>query len=557
MPTPTFSGLSFVFYEGDGSTTTFPLGFGFIDPSHIQVRIDGTTTTTGLELVNDSIVFDTPPAADTDIRINRQTPRQLSEREVDFRSWGQITEDQMDLNQRQIWYLIQEGFETNDQGDINPDSDYLQWDRLGAVWTALRDGVRQRITSVGEPSNGSDAATKDYVDDIAEWGIAGQPQSWSFTAGLNQTQYTLTGGQFLDARFLIVSIEGVIQIPGVDFTVNSGSPNSELVFSGTTPAQNQTISVQNFGKARFLNSMVLGTNAVATDALQDRSVTSPKIALLAVLEEHLADLSVPERALVAGAVTESKIAAASVGLDKLKTSGFTTAPGGTYDSFLKVDRLSGDLVLDTLSATDLSDFLAELANVRLNQLGVPNAALSMGGNRITDVTNPVGLQDAATKDYVDTAVGGGATGPKVDLLYDSTRGAAAGRITLFESNPTWLTDSTYLHYEVVVSNLTWTGSKLGFDFYSGGAWHRDTEWVPSFSWPSDRRGILSFRLWQPRDGVTRPAITPPWRAGGVAYPVFETVPFGPCEGLRLSGDNGATLIGGNLRVLVYGHRALT
>lgn len=555
MPAATFAGLSYTIWTADGSSTTYSPSFSWIEDDHLIVKLGGTEMTADVDytLVNEAIVFTTAPTAGLQVQARRMTPRQLNERLVDFRSFGQITEAEMDLNQQQIWYLIQEAIETDDSGEINPEAEYLQWDGLNSVWTALRSSATQRIANVEDPAEDTDAATKGYVDDIAEWGSAGVPQSWTFTAGVAQTQYTLTGGAFLDQNYLIVSIEGVLQTPGVDFTVNSGSPNSELVFATNQAATGQTITVQNFGKARFLNSLLLTNNSIGTQHVRDGAVTTAKLAPSAVTEEKLADLAITTAKIASGAVTEAKLADDSVTFAKLKDTGFTTAPGGSYDAYLKVDRTTGNLSVATAAVDDLPDWLTELANVRITQLAVPNTNLNMNSNRITNVTNPTGAQDAATKDYVDTAVGSGG-GSRIDLLYDATTGAAATAHTLFggASAPSWLTDSTYLFYTVVVSNFSWSGANLSVKFYEGGGWVLDNEFT-SQAVPTDRRGIVSFKLWQPRDGTTRAYAIPDH--GGVIN--SGTVGYGPISGVRFEGDNGASTIGANLRVMVYGHRALT
>lgn len=559
MPTATSSGLSYTFYSGDGVSTTFPIDFGFIGNGHVTVKVNGTlkTEVDDYNVVNTDVVFIDPPTSGDDVRITRVTPRALDARFVDFRSFGVITEDQMDLNQKQVWYLIQEALESDNAGEVNPNAEWLQWDDVSDVWTALRSGVAQKIANVADPADTSDAANKGYVDDISEWGIAGIPQAWSFTAIASQTVYTLTDGSFLDEKYLIVSIEGIIQRPGVDFTVNPGDPHSELVWTGTTPDAGQTISVQNFGKARFLNTMILGVNSVPSSAIQDGSITTAKLATDAVTATKLADAAVATASLQDGAVTEAKYADGSVSYDKLKLTGFMTPPNHlTKHPVLRVDRNTGNAVVGTFDILDLTGVDAELANKRLSFFAVPDSPLDIGSQRIINVTNPTGAQDVATKDYVDNTIGGGS---KIELLHDQDLGAAGNSKVLFGGGggaPAWLTDSTYKFYEVVISNFQWTGNRITIGFYHSSAWHKDLEWDIDLDWPTDRRGILRFDLHQPRDGSSRAYITPGVRGSGLSRGVFSTTPFGAMEGVQIYGDNGTTTFGANARVMVYGHRAL-
>jgi hypothetical protein len=496
MATPTFSGLSYAFYNGDGSTTNFGTLFNYIDPSHIVVTVDGVTQDQGTdyEVVNEAIVFTTAPPSGDEVRIRRVTPRQYSARAVDFKSFGSITETEMDLNQKQVWYLIQEALEEDDGGDINPNAEYLQWDSTAGVWTATRGGSNQRISNVDSPDTATDAATKDYVDNIAEFGVAGVPQSWEFTGTGSTGDFTLTNGAYLNANYLVVAIEGVVQRPISDFTVIAGSTNSTLSFGANFPANGTVISVQNFGKARFLNTLILSENSVGSFEIKTDGVTAANLADNAVDTAAIQDSAVTTAKINDLAVTEGKLADESVTFNKLKETGFTTAPGGSFDRYLKVDKDTGAVSVSTALAADLSDWLTELATVSLSSFAVPTGTLDMGNQRLTNLAEPSVSDDGATKNYVDTAVGSG-TGSKIDQLYTATY--AAGQYINFWSggNPTWY-DSQYIFYTITMTNLRWAGgddkyiyqeiSTNGTDynyFYrSRSSRHSDDDYPTTVSW---------------------------------------------------------------------------
>ena len=213
------NGNSYIFYLGNGSTTTYATDFDVIDPAHIVVQVDNAAVSTDdYTYASGSIVFDTAPADQADIRIFRQTPRSPL---VDFRSFGAITEDEMDLNQTQLIYLAQEAFETDDSGAVTPGSEYLPWDSALGAWDATQAGVNRRVVNVEDPAQLDDAATKNYVDNAVQFGLTGTPQAWYFAPTTSTNDFTLTSGDGLDARYLIVSIDGVLQIPFQDYTLNS------------------------------------------------------------------------------------------------------------------------------------------------------------------------------------------------------------------------------------------------------------------------------------------------------------------------------------------------
>lgn len=57
-------------------------------------------------------------------------------------------------------------------------------------------------------------------------------------------------------------------------------------------------------------------------------------------------------------------------------------------------------------ATAISDFDTQVRTSRLDQLAAPTAAVSLGGQKITNLADPTLDTDAANKRYVDTAVNG-------------------------------------------------------------------------------------------------------------------------------------------------------
>lgn len=489
MATPTFSGLSYTFYNGDGSTTNYGTLFGYISESHITVTVAGVAKTSGSDytVVNEAIVFTTAPASGEEVRIRRVTPRQYSARAVDFKSFGSITETEMDLNQKQVWFLIQEALEEDDGGEINPNAEYLQWDNTAGTWTALRDSAKKRIANVDAPDTATDAATKGYVDDIAEFGVAGIPQTWEFTGTGATGDFTLTGGTNLNQNYLVVSIEGVIQRPGADFTVIPGDPNSTLSFGTTFPANNTVISVQNFGKARFLNTLILTENSVGSFEIKTDGVTAANLADNAVDTGAIVDAAVTADKLNTDSVTEAKIADESVTFNKLKETGFITAPGGSYDQYLKVDKNTGNVSVSTALAADLSDWLTQLANVALNQIGNPTSNLDLNNNLIRNLQTPSLSTDAATKGYVDGAIGAG-TGSKIDQLYTASLPAGQYINTWTGGNPSWYDNSTYLFYTVTLTNVQWGGNPWIYQEISSNG----TDWSTLHRNAADRPGDTDY-----------------------------------------------------------------
>ena len=79
--------------------------------------------------------------------------------------------------------------------------------------------------------------------------------------------------------------------------------------------------------------------------------------------------------------------------------------------------------IPTLTASKISDFDTQVRTSRLDQMAVPTADLNINNKKLTNVADPVNPQDAATKNYVDSAIQG-------LEIKTSVKAATASNITL-------------------------------------------------------------------------------------------------------------------------------
>lgn len=77
-----------------------------------------------------------------------------------------------------------------------------------------------------------------------------------------------------------------------------------------------------------------------------------------------------------------------------------------YNGTANIDPLARANHSGSQTASTISDFAATAQGYRLDQFAAPNTDLSINSHKLTNVTDPSGAQDAATKNYVDGVVQG-------------------------------------------------------------------------------------------------------------------------------------------------------
>jgi len=127
---------------------------------------------------------------------------------------------------------------------------------------------------------------------------------------------------------------------------------------------------------------------------------------------------------------------------------------------------SGDLPSHTHTASDITDFDTQVRTNRLDQMAAPTASVSMGSQKITNLAEPTASSDAATKNYVDSAVAG--------LKWKtSVKAATTTNITL-SGTQTIDGVSVVAGDRVLVKNQS-TASANGIYIVASGAWSRATD----------------------------------------------------------------------------------
>lgn len=103
---------SFAQYPGDGSNRIFTVPFPYISQSHVVVSVDGTQTTAFTWPSSSSIQMNVAPGIGAVVDIRRNSNR--SSRIVDFQDASLLTEEILDQDSNQVFYVAQEAFDSAD-----------------------------------------------------------------------------------------------------------------------------------------------------------------------------------------------------------------------------------------------------------------------------------------------------------------------------------------------------------------------------------------------------------------------------------------------------------
>ncbi len=455
---------SYVSYPVSG--TSYAITFDYLDTAHIYVYVDTSLQSSGFSITGGNVVFDSTPVGST-VKIQRLTPRTLAGLLVDFEDGAVLTESDLDTSQRQLLFIAQEAFEVDQNNEVLPDASYLPYDTGEGLWDAAVSSVVKAIKGVADSTDPTSAATRGYVDELALFGVAGNPKVFTGTIATSQPDYELVGfgsQVSIEPAMLIVAIGGVLQTPGDDFTILStdvnGNAQIRLLPTPDSSLNGEDLTVINFGKAKTASSVAdggittvkLANDAVTADKLADsptsstsRAVTENHIRDGAVSTTRLADNAVTAAKLADGAVDEASILTEAVSYAKLKKNDFAPAPGGSAPQVLKIST-TGVLSRATLDGSEITNLSDAVSDLPISDFAAATDNVNMGVNggtkyQIKNLATPSADDDAATQGYVKSSIAD--LGPI--LLADETLDVDQVTWTI----EGWYDDTKYVSYKVV------------------------------------------------------------------------------------------------------------
>jgi hypothetical protein len=140
---------SFNLYIASGSTDTFSIPFGYLDPSHITVSLDGVSTPFTFPSASQAQVTSGNPTASTVVEVRRTTPR--TSREIVWQNASNLTATDLNTSDLQFLYITQEAFDTSENAILLASDDKYE-------------ANSKIIKNVAAPVEDTDAVNKAYAD---------------------------------------------------------------------------------------------------------------------------------------------------------------------------------------------------------------------------------------------------------------------------------------------------------------------------------------------------------------------------------------------------------
>jgi hypothetical protein len=188
------------------------------------------------------------------------------------------------------------------------------------------------------------------------------------------------------------------------------------------------------------------TTLTVTNPTADRTITIPNVTGTVVTTGDTGSVT---NAMLAGSIANEKLTNSAITINGTSTSlggsrtlGSDDIAEGSTNQYFTAERAQdavGDVVGNGLDYDDATGAISvDPSEFKLNEVGAPNASVSLNSQKITGLATPTDATDAANKGYVDNAVVGidwkasvrAATTTNVTIASDLENGDTLDGVTL-------------------------------------------------------------------------------------------------------------------------------
>lgn len=475
---------SFVQIVASGSTDTFNIPFGYLDPAHLTAKVDGVETAFTLPSTSQFQLAGGNPTAGKIVEIRRQTPRDV--RQVVWTNASNLTASDLNTSDLQLLYIVQEAFDASDQA-ISLDSD------------GTFDAENKRIKNVGPPVSPNDAVSKAYVDavtvdivDDAQAAADAANATLGLTEDIKDDVLVLKGdvqviktdtqavlAEAVSARDAAISAaSGMKWRPSVRLASTTGTSVTSATgsYDGVTAnigdrilLKNQTGAAQN-GVYIFNGVGVAMTRALDADTwaelvsqvvvIEEGNTNADQIFICTVnnggtlnttavtwtpLQISLPDGSVTTAKVVDGAITFTKFASAALGTSADIASGSTTKipTAAAVKDYVKSPAMLGAPVTVSGTQVDLTGIPAGTKRFTLN---FDNIVLSASVNTQILLGTSAGVETSGYSSYA-AVIGVGGSASTTGILFAGPASGVTCSLDFSladETNNVWIVDWCFI-----------------------------------------------------------------------------------------------------------------
>ena len=341
---------SFTEYTGDGSTTAYTITFDYLATADVKAFLNGTATT-AFSVNGQTLTFNSAPASQTAILIERDTPK--ASRLVDFSDGAILSEADLDKNANQLFFISQEAVDTADRAmSLNSANQF----------DATVSSTARRIVNMADPVDAQDAVTKNWL-------------TTTYLTPANITNIDTTGTNIASINTVAGAIANVNSVAGNATNINTVAGNNANI--NTVAGNNTNISTVAGISSQVTTVANASSNiaAVAADIAAVQTVASDLGEAISEIETVAADLqeAVPEIDTVAGAIANVNTVGTNINN--------VNATGGAITN---VNTVAGQ-ISPTNNLGTVAGISTEIGNVA----GISSAVSSVGSN-IANVNNVAG-----------------------------------------------------------------------------------------------------------------------------------------------------------------------